>query len=128
MRRSSQNRSKTDIKATEASSKSSLKKKDRVPRSVGHNYSAIEGWILLVSGVHEEAEEDMVYDLFSKFGPIKNLRLPLDRQTGLIKGYALIEYEDYNQAKKAIEELNGHTMFEKKLEIGWAFKKNPADS
>jgi RNA-binding protein 8A len=52
----------------------------------------------------------------------------LDRQTGLIKGYALIEYEDCNQAKKAIDELNGQSMFGNKLDIGWAFKKNPADS
>ncbi|WFC99348.1 proteasome regulatory particle subunit [Malassezia yamatoensis] len=89
-------------------------------------YTAIEGWIIVVTNVHEEATEDDVLDLFLEYGKVKDLHLNLDRRTGYVKGYALLQYETQAEAKQAIDACrSGLQLLEQGLEADFAFVQPP---
>ncbi|KDE05346.1 hypothetical protein MVLG_04261 [Microbotryum lychnidis-dioicae p1A1 Lamole] len=92
---------------------------DRAQRS-------IEGWIIIVRNLHEEATEEDLQDKFGDYGEIKNLHLNLDRRTGFVKGYALIEYAEKKEALDAIKLASGTELLEMELNVDFAFSQPPA--
>ncbi|KAI7867956.1 RNA-binding protein 8A-like protein [Spinellus fusiger] len=84
---------------------------------------SVEGWIIIVRGVHEEADEEGLTERFSDYGTIKHLHLNLDRQSGY--GYALIEYEAFKEAEKAVSHASGTSYLGQTINVSFAFVKGP---
>ncbi|MES1909673.1 MAG: hypothetical protein MHM6MM_002374 [Cercozoa sp. M6MM] len=93
---------------------------------VGDAIKSVEGWVLFVTGVHEEAQEDDVYDAFAEYGDIRRVEVPLDRRSGFVKGYALVEFSEQADAKSAIDKLHGSELYGQKLSVNWAFAPRPS--
>jgi len=89
----------------------------------GGPVKSIEGYILCVTGISGEAQEEDLIDSFSPHGEIKNIHLNLNRQTGYVMGYAFIEFETLKEARKVIDKMNGTQFLGQQIKVDWAFKK-----
>ena len=84
---------------------------------------SVEGWIVFVWNVHEEAQEEDILDAFGEYGEVRNIHVNLDRRTGFVKGYVLVEYAERKEADAAIKAMNGADMLGQTLGCDFAFRE-----
>lgn len=75
---------------------------------------------LIVNYLPQSIKEQDFNMLFSKIGPLKSCKLMFDRQTGYSFGYGFVEYINDEDAKKAIDTLNGYQIEHKRLKVAYA--------
>lgn len=64
---------------------------------------------LFVGNLPYNATEAELREHFSAVGPVSYLSLPTDRETGQVRGFAFIEFNDQAQAEAAIRQFNNQS-------------------
>lgn len=82
---------------------------------------SVEGWVLFVTGLHEESDEDTLYDLVADYAKVRSVKRPINTRTGLSKDYGFVLCEDFDGAMRAVAALNGRRFQERTLGCAFAF-------
>jgi RNA recognition motif-containing protein len=75
---------------------------------------------IYVGNLSYDAGENDLRQVFEEFGTVDSVKVIVDRYTNRSKGFGFVEMSNDDEAKKAIEELDG------KEHLGRALKVNPA--
>ena len=84
---------------------------------------------LFVGNLPYETTEPDLREFFSSIGPLSNVIIPVDRETGKRRGFAFVEFSDPAQAAEASRRLNNQPFKGRNITINEArAKENRSDS
>ena len=75
---------------------------------------------LYVGNISYNTDENTLQDLFSQSGPVKEVKVITDRDTGRSKGFAFVEMESKEAGEKAISDLNGKEVDGREIKVNEA--------
>lgn len=78
---------------------------------------------IYVGNLSFKVSENELEDLFKEFGSVESVRIITDKFSGRSKGFGFVTMENDDEAKKAIEELNGTTFKERDMVVNEARPK-----
>ncbi|KAK7206071.1 hypothetical protein BZA70DRAFT_123199 [Myxozyma melibiosi] len=76
-----------------------------------------------VKNIDSEVTDDQFRDMFEAYGPITSVSLAKDDE-GKSRGFGFVNFENHQDAAKAVDELNDKDINGKKLYVGRAQKKH----
>jgi RNA recognition motif-containing protein len=83
---------------------------------------------LFVGSIPFSTTEETLVELFSQHGNVVDAALIVDRMSGRSKGIAFITFETEDEAKAAIEALNGHEIEGRAIIVNVARPRVPRDN
>lgn len=78
---------------------------------------------IYVKHLDKSVDDDKLREMFEKFGKITSAVITKDDQTGESKGFGFVNFEQHEDAKKAVDEMNEKEIEGKQLYVGKAQKK-----
>ncbi|KAI8365936.1 uncharacterized protein BYT42DRAFT_618387 [Radiomyces spectabilis] len=81
---------------------------------------------LYVGSIHFSLTEDDIRQIFEPFGPLEFVNLHMDPETGRSKGFAFVQFKNSNDAKQALEKMNGFELAGRNLKVGLVTEKQTA--
>lgn len=80
---------------------------------------------LFIGNLPFQTSEEELREAFSAYGTIDDLFIPLDRETNRPRGFAFLTLADDDQARKAIEELDGSDFGGRNMRVNEAEERKP---
>lgn len=82
---------------------------------------------LYVGSIPFSATEESLRALFTSIGEVESVKIITDADTGRSKGFGFIEMSSAEDAKKAIDQLNGTKFMERALVVNEARPQQPRE-
>jgi len=82
---------------------------------------------LYVGSIPFSATEESLRELFSGIGEVESVKIITDADTGRSKGFGFVEMSSAEDAKKAIDQLNGTKFMERALIVNEARPQQPRE-
>ena len=82
---------------------------------------------LFVGNLPFQATEQSLQDMFAQVGNVESVAIITDRATGRSKGFGFVEMSTEDEAKKAIEELDGKEFEGREMFVSEAKPMQPRD-
>lgn len=75
---------------------------------------------IYVGNIPYEVSQDDLSNIFTEYGTVKRVYLPLDRETGRVRGFGFVEMESEAEEEAAIESLDGAEWMGRTLRVNKA--------
>ncbi|KAG6041910.1 hypothetical protein E4U41_000398 [Claviceps citrina] len=79
---------------------------------------------LFVGNLDGMVDEKLLYDTFSRFGPLLSLPKVARDDAGHSKGFGFVSFGDFESSDAAVANLDGQYMLSKEISVQYAFKKD----
>lgn len=86
--------------------------------------SAEVGAELFVGNLDQGVDEKILYDTFSRFGPLLSLPKVAREESGASKGFGFVSFADFDSSDAAVNNLHGQYLLSKEISVQYAFKKD----
>jgi len=73
----------------------------------GNTTKIMAEYKIFVGGLAYGATDNDLYDLFDKYGLVKDAKVCMDRESGRSKGFGFVEYENYEDMNAALKGADG---------------------
>ena len=79
---------------------------------------------LFIGNLDSMVDEKILYDTFSRFGPLLSLPKVAREDSGASKGFGFVSYADFDSSDAAVANMHGQYILSKEVSVQYAFKKD----
>ncbi|KAB8314023.1 RNA-binding protein [Tolypothrix campylonemoides VB511288] len=83
---------------------------------------------IYVGNLSYQVEQDDLKRVFAEYGTVKSVQLPLDRETGRVRGFAFVEMGSEAEEQAAIDALDSAEWMGRNLKVNKAKPKSDSGS
>lgn len=83
---------------------------------------------IFIANLNFKIQSDYLREVFEEYGTVSSAKIITDKKTGRSKGYGFVEMDDDEEARKAIQGLNGQELEGRSIVVEEAKPREDAQS
>ena len=83
---------------------------------------------IYVGNLNYKVDENDLMEVFEEYGSVNEAKIIMEKFSGKSKGFGFVTMDNDDEAKKAIEELNGATLENREMVVNEAREKRESNN